>query len=270
MTKTSKRTLWLVAGAAAIAAGAWWIFSDDAARAAIADAVGAKPAETAVKTKPVCASPVNPDVAAPVDCIPQYIANLPPDPGAAGKATPDGIDSDKDGVRDDVQRWIATQWGQSPLAVKGLTIMAQQYQRAVHYGDSLGKEETRKRFTDETMRESACVAHLETQDMFGARKKLAAQVLNTPERRERADAFDYMFANGAYDLPRGTAAELCGFDVDAMAAAEGKKTFASELMAESIERTNRERREKREELERLQKQYPERAQDYALQIDSLR
>jgi hypothetical protein len=32
---------------------------------------------------------------------------LPPDPGEAGKATIEGIDSDNDGVRDDVQRYIA-------------------------------------------------------------------------------------------------------------------------------------------------------------------
>ncbi len=33
--------------------------------------------------------------------------NLPPDPGAAGKATIAGIDSDGDGVRDDLQRYVA-------------------------------------------------------------------------------------------------------------------------------------------------------------------
>jgi len=32
--------------------------------------------------------------------------SLPPDPGVAGKLTLAGIDSDNDGVRDDVQRWI--------------------------------------------------------------------------------------------------------------------------------------------------------------------
>jgi hypothetical protein len=32
--------------------------------------------------------------------------NLPPDPGVAGKATLEGIDTDKDGLRDDVQRYI--------------------------------------------------------------------------------------------------------------------------------------------------------------------
>ncbi|MDX8380534.1 MAG: hypothetical protein R8M14_00305 [Ghiorsea sp.] len=34
-------------------------------------------------------------------------SGLPPDPGAAGRGTLAGIDSDNDGVRDDVQRWIA-------------------------------------------------------------------------------------------------------------------------------------------------------------------
>ena len=33
---------------------------------------------------------------------------LPPDPGQLGKVTLEGIDADGDGVRDDVQRWIAT------------------------------------------------------------------------------------------------------------------------------------------------------------------
>jgi len=35
------------------------------------------------------------------------LANLPPDPGEAGRATLEGIDSGNNGVRDDVQRWIA-------------------------------------------------------------------------------------------------------------------------------------------------------------------
>lgn len=38
---------------------------------------------------------------------------LPPDPGEAGKATLAGIDSDNDGVRDDVQRWIVINYPNS-------------------------------------------------------------------------------------------------------------------------------------------------------------
>lgn len=232
-----KRALLLALVVAAVAVGAWFA-SDEATRAAITNAVGGKPAQTAAKVKPVCASPVNPNVAAPVDCIPQHLANLPPDPGEAGKATRDGIDSDKDGMRDDVQRWIALEWSHSPLAVKALTIQAQQLLRAVQYGDDLGREETQKRFAKESMRESACASDLQTLEMqeSGARRNLKLQVLNTDERKLRAHNFDYMFAHGAYPAFEGTQDEACGFDVAALAAKEGKPTINSMLRAEAIER----------------------------------
>jgi len=48
-------------------------------------------------------------------------ANLPPDPGPAGKATLAGIDSDNDGVRDDVQRWITLTFPNSEKTRAALT-----------------------------------------------------------------------------------------------------------------------------------------------------
>jgi len=52
------------------------------------------------------------------------VQSLPPDPGEAGKATLEGIDSDNDGVRDDIQRYIAlTYVGQEDL-IKALRHMA--------------------------------------------------------------------------------------------------------------------------------------------------
>lgn len=236
-----------VALVAALAAGAWWLTSDEAARAAIANAVGGKPAPTAAKAKPICDSPVNPNVAAPLDCIPQHLASLPPDPGQAGKATPDGIDADKDGMRDDVQRWIVTEWGHSPIAVKELTALAQQYLRTVHYGDSLGKEETRKQFGATVAREAACSFGLETNETQDrdAHRHVRLQVLNTPERVQRSSDFDMMFAHTDMPMYAGTSSEACGFDVEALAAKEGKRTIASQLIAESIERTKREQQEER-------------------------
>jgi len=47
--------------------------------------------------------------------------NLPPDPGAAGKLTLSGIDSDNDGVRDDVQRWIVMTYPNSQKTRAALT-----------------------------------------------------------------------------------------------------------------------------------------------------
>jgi hypothetical protein len=225
-----------------------WLALDPERREAIAAAVGLtappQPA-AAANAKPICALPVNPKVAAPVDCIPQHLANLPPDPGQAGKLTIDGIDADKDGLRDDVQRWIAENWGHSQLAVKALTISAQQELLAVRYGDSLGKAETRKQFGPDSMRKSACTSDLETTEMLEGRafEKVRLQVTNTPERWKRAREFDYMFANSILMGFEGTPTEACGFDPEALAAREGKQTISTQLRAESTERTEREERE---------------------------
>jgi hypothetical protein len=241
MRRSKRYALWLLL----LAVGTWWLAGDEATRAVIANAVGGKPAQTAAKAKPICTSPVNPNVAAPVDCIPQHLASLPPDPGEAGKATPDGIDADKDGMRDDVQRWIVTEWGHSPIAVKELTALAQQYLRTVHYGDSLGKEETRKQFGATVAREAACAFGLETNETRerGTHRHVRLQVLNTPERVRRASDFDMMFAHTDMPMYEGTASEACGFDIEALASKEGKRTIASQLIAESIERTKREQEE---------------------------
>ena len=49
---------------------------------------------------------------------------LPPDPGEAGKATLEGIDSDGDGVRDDVQRYISSTYKDNEKAQKIITQFA--------------------------------------------------------------------------------------------------------------------------------------------------
>ena len=56
-------------------------------------------------------------------------ANLPPDPGEAGKATLLGIDVNNNGVRDDVERYIAFRFQGYPNAQKEKAI-AMQYARA--------------------------------------------------------------------------------------------------------------------------------------------
>jgi hypothetical protein len=43
---------------------------------------------------------------------------VPPDPGPAGDATVAGIDTDANGIRDDIDRFVATKYGTNPTAVK--------------------------------------------------------------------------------------------------------------------------------------------------------
>jgi len=231
----------LGAGAVALA----WLALDPERRSAATAAIGlTAPPQHAAKAKPMCASPVNANVAAPTDCIPQHLANLPPDPGPEGKLTIDGIDSDKDGMRDDVQRWIATEWGHSEVAVKALTIYAQGRLFEVHHGDELGREKARE-LGPELMRKSMCMSRLETQAMREGRAfdRLGIVVTNTPERWKRSREFDQHFANSILDLPNITSTEACGFDPEALAAKSGEQTIASQLRAERMEEEEREQRE---------------------------
>jgi hypothetical protein len=222
---------WLLLPLGALAVVLVWPALDPERREAVTSAVGLTAApQPAAKANPICASPVNRNVAAPTDCIPQHLANLPPDPGEAGKVTIDGIDVDKDGVRDDVQRWIAENWGHSQLAVKALTIAAQDRQHDVHHGDDLGKAETRKR-GPESMRKTACISSLETKEMLEKRafEKVGLQVTNTPERWKRARDYDQLFANSILAAFDGTPAEACGFDPAALAARSGEQTISAQL-----------------------------------------
>lgn len=60
-------------------------------------------------------------------CIPpdnNEPADFPPDPGSAGKATFAGIDSDQDGIRDDVQRHIILANADNPTVIPILLNLA--------------------------------------------------------------------------------------------------------------------------------------------------
>jgi hypothetical protein len=232
MMRREYKLLMLVCAGLALLALLWWIM---AARepAVSTDTSIDRRAQAGPAAKPICTSPVNPSVAAPLDCIPANLANLPPDPGEAGKATIDGVDRDADGMRDDVQRWIAENWGHSELAVRGLTIVAQIKLLEVHYGGDLGKEETRKLGPDLTRR-VVCASTLETTQMLKQRAytRVKLVVLNTPERWKRSREFDQMFANSIIELPNITSAEACGFDPSAMIARSGEQTVSGVLAAE--------------------------------------
>lgn len=111
----------------------------------LANLLGVKLAQLvpANRSKPICGSPVNPNVAAPTDCIPQHLANLPTDPGKAGMDTLEGIDSDKDGLRDDVQRFITLNYGHSERAVQALRAVAKGVQQEILIGGDIAPDDAK-------------------------------------------------------------------------------------------------------------------------------
>lgn len=49
---------------------------------------------------------------------------VPPDPGAAKDATVLGVDTDHNGIRDEIDRWIATKYGNKPGALQAIRMVA--------------------------------------------------------------------------------------------------------------------------------------------------
>jgi hypothetical protein len=214
-----KRKWWLVPIILAVIGVLWIMASDTAYLAPLQTAIGLKPANVErAKSKPICSSPVNPNVAVPTDCIPQHLANLPPDPGEAGNRTIEGIDSDKDGVRDDVQRKIEEKYGESRRAVAALRLIAMQAQEAVMTGDSLGREEAYQVAIKRGADIAACYVFTVKDEIRHARaaEHATAWVLNTRERNERYRAFDNLMNNRVFLASDVAIPEACGYDPAAL------------------------------------------------------
>jgi len=171
----------------------------------------AGPIYESIATKPICVSE-----AVPVgDCIPQRFANLPPDPGPDGMKTLDGIDSDKDGVRDDLQRFIVLNWGHSERAVMALMQIAKNAQRRIELGDSVTRDEAYE-IAKEMNKSVDCYARsvdrtIRDRQALGL---VGVHATNTEARFLRKSAFEYKSAHRLYDLsPRETPlTELCGYN----------------------------------------------------------
>jgi len=104
------------------------------------------------------------------------LAGLPPDPGPAGEATLAGIDSDNDGVRDDVQRWIAIHYPNSQMTRAALIQDTKAMQRIL-----LDAADPVKSYNDalEDNRAIQCMSFIRPDDFYRILKEHKAIFLNT-------------------------------------------------------------------------------------------
>ena len=56
---------------------------------------------------------------------------VPPDPGKENDETVAGIDSDNNGIRDDIDRWIATTYADKPGALEAIRMVARSTQKTL-------------------------------------------------------------------------------------------------------------------------------------------
>ena len=116
---------------------------------------------------------------------------LPPDPGPEGTATVEGIDADGDGVRDDIQRYIAFAYPDSAkkrAALTQLAVALQDQLTACHYKEQCRATAAR------TMRAVECLSSVDTtgtpQTLSTITTDLQAEIFNTQARWDAYRTFD--------------------------------------------------------------------------------
>jgi hypothetical protein len=140
----------------------------------------------------------------------QFPVGFPPDPGEAGKKTLEGIDSDHDGLRDDIQRWIFARFSTEPKKRAALKQMALFYQSSLFIKNS--PEEKKKNLTS-LSKAIRCLDQNFTaarDDAILEGEYLRAKVLNTQERSKRYLEVDSWFngmTSGSLYPEKGTACE---------------------------------------------------------------
>lgn len=130
--------------------------------------------EASTTTQPV-PEPKNSEEAA-------LFASLPPDPGEAGKATVEGVDSNNNGVRDDVERWITLNYSNSEKTRKALYQEARAWNKILSAGSKNDPDEAMKAWDQEEYSNACLIYVLGVDQKIRERKYLQAEFLNTRQR----------------------------------------------------------------------------------------
>jgi hypothetical protein len=147
--------------------------------------------------------------------ITQFVGRqLPPDPGEAGKQTLLGIDSDGDGVRDDVQRYIYLTYPNEPKVQAALIQFANQYQGLLPQADD---RDAAYNHAVKLMQHLDCLVGIKGEDFIKISPALRAVILNTKERSLAYIKFsDNLGGQQITATPLKEWKAACAFDVDAV------------------------------------------------------
>ena len=135
---------------------------------------------------------------------------LPPDPGEAGKKTLEGIDSDSNGVRDDVQRWIEIKYIDSPKSTREtLRHLAAASQRIYTASD----DATRRAVLEAELAAVRCLTSIrDTTFSHETVSALSEQINNTPARMTAHDIFGRSLKSAWFDTsPLSELGQFCNF-----------------------------------------------------------
>lgn len=138
---------------------------------------------------------------------------LPPDPGEAGKITLEGIDSDKDGVRDDIQRWILFTSPQSESTRAALTQGALALQEALLVASD--KERAIELAGED--KSPTCLVYVAGDEAPRLMAELEAEIANTEARSRAYIAYNANLGGQVFEgLAMDEWKAACSFDADSM------------------------------------------------------
>ena len=149
----------------------------------------------------------------PTDAGSSYVEPaLPADPGEAGKETVTGIDSDGDGVRDDLQRYIAQTFPSSARARAALRQMAKALQALVLV--PAGDKNAALNAGDRIARAADCLVYAMPQGAGDASDGLEAQLTNTDARLQAYFAANALCNGGLFSgSPNASKGATCEVDL---------------------------------------------------------
>jgi hypothetical protein len=139
---------------------------------------------------------------------------LPPDPGVAGMATIEGVDSDNDGLRDDAQRYIATSFPGSAR----IRLAATQLARALQYSLTSDLSDLQAIASLRAQLDASnCATYIDANNTTGFVNSIQVRMLNTADRRTQYDQMLLPFAGRLFEPPaEGPAPESCEFDLESL------------------------------------------------------
>ncbi len=147
--------------------------------------------------------------------ITQFVDDgLPPDPGQAGKQTLLGVDSDTDGVRDDIQRYIYFTYPSEEKVKLALTEVAKQYQTLL-----LESNDPDAVFNNATKmaRHGECLDYIKGEVATDILAELRAEILNTKDRSLAYIKYsNNLSGESILGRPLADWKNSCNFDVDAV------------------------------------------------------
>jgi hypothetical protein len=155
----------------------------------------------------------NQAVVLPAKITPQSVpmildpSQVPPDPGSAGDATVAGIDSNNNGIRDDVERWIAQTYPSSAKMRAAAAQVALSFQDRVT-SNGLTVNTAYQRAVIATNAMSCLIKSSEDTRVPDDLKGIMAAQLNTRQRTNAYISFESTLGSRAFKMPKGDTCDI--------------------------------------------------------------